>query len=392
MTPRIVHVELGARSYDVVIGAGLMDELGERVRGVMGRSPKRAFVVADEGLPAGVADRARRSLAAASFACSLATLAPSEERKSLGTLATFVERLAASNHERHEPVIALGGGIVGDVAGFAAATYRRGVPFVQVPTTLLAMVDASVGGKTGVNLLVRDGQGKASLRKNYIGAFHQPRLVLADVDVLRSLAEREYRAGIAECLKHGLIAGDLGDAALFDWTLARREAILARDAGTLVELVARNVAIKAKVVSADESETAPDEVGGRALLNLGHTFGHAIETLANLSPDADPSHAPLRHGEAVGLGLCAAARCAVAAGLAAPALHERVVASVASFGLPTRVVGLPASDWVVHLMRADKKTIGDRLRLVLPTEMGRARVVRDVLVAHILAAIDSLRA
>jgi 3-dehydroquinate synthetase len=304
-----VRVELGARGYDVVAGVGILDRLGALViKSGAGRRGGRAMLISDEGLPRTTVAAAMRSLAQADLDVSHLRLPATEADKSLATAHKIVLEMARARMDRSEPLITLGGGIIGDLAGFAAAIYRRGVPVVQCPTTLLSMVDASVGGKTGVNLAV--GEGPGSLKKNMVGAFHQPRLVAADVDTLTSLADRPFRAGLAECIKHGMIAGDWGDPGLLDWTIQAIPAALARDSATLTELVMRNVAVKAAVVGRDEREEAPQ--GGRALLNLGHTFAHAIETLPSLSPDGDLNKAPLQHGEAVALGLVAAARCAAA--------------------------------------------------------------------------------
>jgi 3-dehydroquinate synthase len=248
------------------------------------------------------------------------------------------------------------------------------------------MVDASVGGKTGVNLAA----GGGDLHKNMVGAFHQPRAVIADVDVLRSLPERFFRAGLAECVKHAMIGADWGDPGLVDWTASARARIAAHDTGTLIELVSRNVRIKATVVGRDEREE--DQSGGRALLNLGHTFAHAIEPLPGLSPDGNPAHAPLQHGEAVALGLVAAARGAVALGKCPADLADRTVALLNDFGLPTRVRGLPPADQVLARMHHDKKVLGGRLRLILPTAPGRAAVIADPPQAAVITAIDAIRA
>ncbi|MCA9311220.1 MAG: iron-containing alcohol dehydrogenase, partial [Phycisphaerales bacterium] len=263
--PTITPVQLAERSYDIVVGAGVLDELGPRAKALV--PGRHAFLVTDHNLPRSTIARARTSLEAAGFRVTEASANATEPEKSLATVERLLEAVGRARLERRDPVIALGGGIVGDVTGFVAASYRRGVPFIQCPTTLLAMVDASVGGKTGVNLVIG-----GALRKNMVGAFWQPRTVLADIATLASLPERERRAGLAECLKHGLICAAT-DPALFDWTVAHADAIARLDAPALTELVTRNVAVKAAVVAGDEREEASS--GGRALLNLGHTFGHA---------------------------------------------------------------------------------------------------------------------
>ncbi|MDX2117816.1 MAG: 3-dehydroquinate synthase family protein [Planctomycetota bacterium] len=383
-----IHVQLAERSYDVEVGAGVLSALGSLTRQRVGARASRAMLVHDAGLPAGLVDSAKATLGAAGFAVSEATVEADERHKTLATIERLCLAMARAKIERGEPLIALGGGIIGDAAGFAASMYRRGVPVVQCPTTLLSMVDASVGGKTGVNLDL--GDAKPS-KKNLLGAFHQPALVLADVSTLRSLPGRQLRCGLAECIKHGLLAAEFGDAGLLSWIDANLDAMLAMDAAALGELVARNVAIKAKVVAGDEREEAEDG-GGRALLNLGHTFGHAIEPIKSLSPDADPTHAPLHHGEAVALGLVAACRCAGLMNLVDASLGERVGALLTRAGLPTRVRGLPPTDDIVEAMSHDKKVLGGVLRLVLPVGEGRCRVVTDAPMHAVRAAIDSLRA
>ncbi|MBL8759681.1 MAG: 3-dehydroquinate synthase [Phycisphaerae bacterium] len=387
MTLSRVQVSLdGTRDYEVLVGHSLTGTLADRVRALCPNAA-RAFIVIDDGLP----ELARANLASAlsrrQFATAGITIRPSEPDKSLETLDRVLVAIAESRHERRDPVIALGGGIVGDVAGFAAATYRRGVPVIQCPTTLLSMVDASVGGKTGVNLRTPDG----SLKKNLVGAFHQPRLVVADISLLSSLPDRQLRAGMAECVKHALLSGQFGDPTLLPWIESSAPAILSRDSGTLAELVSRNVAIKARVVAGDEREEAESIVGGRALLNLGHTFGHAIETLPNLSPTGQPTDAPLHHGEAVALGIMAALETAVSYRVASPSLRDRVGSLLSRLGLPTKVRGLPPSDRVLELMGHDKKVQGGVLRLVLPHDGGVCIVKDNPSLAIVLGAIDSIR-
>jgi 3-dehydroquinate synthase len=367
-----VTVNLGPRSYDVVIGSGTLASLGATVAGSAPAKPRRAVLAFDQGLPTKTVEVIERSIAAAGIALVRFGLTATEERKSLDQLAALLAFMAGERVERSEPLIALGGGIVGDLAGFAAASYRRGIPFVQCPTTLLSMVDASVGGKTGVNL---PGPGQ-SLLKNMAGAFHQPRAVVIDVTTLNSLPDRHFRAGLAECIKHGMIAADWGDPSLAEWTAARLPRILARDSSALTELIARNVRIKAAVVQEDEREEAAD--GGRALLNLGHTFAHAIETIATLSPDGDPAHAPLLHGEAVALGLIAASATSEAAGHAPTGLRTATESRLSAAGLPTRIAGLPDAPELLARMAHDKKVSAGRLRLILPTAPGHAAVFEDV--------------
>ncbi len=388
-----VPVNFGSRSYSVRIGDGLLDELGPIVRERLAPA-RRAFLTVDSALPQSTIDRATSSLRGSGLDVSITTLHATEPEKSLATLERLLVELARTRHERRDPVIALGGGIVGDVAGFAASIYRRGVPVVQCPTTLLSMVDASVGGKTGVNLSTDANSGDgASIKKNLVGAFHQPSAVVADIGTLRSLPERHFRSGLAECIKHGMIGAVAGDPGLFEWTSAKLDAILAQEPRTLIELVARNVKIKAAVVAGDEREEAESAAGGRALLNLGHTFGHAFEPIATLSPDGNPANTPLQHGEAVALGLLAATRCAELSGeQLAPVTSVTLEAMLARTRLPTRIIGLPLTDSIVASMMHDKKVQGGELRLVLPIQGFSARIVNAPSMAAVRRAIDSLRA
>jgi 3-dehydroquinate synthetase len=384
-----VTVNLGPRSYDVAIGAGTLRRLGETTRTVLGRTPAKAFVAYDTSIPPGTLRACKDSLSEAGIRPYVYGLNPKEQQKSLGLLGHFLVRMASHRIERDEPMITLGGGLCGDLAGFAAAVYRRGIPLIQCPTTLLSMVDASVGGKTGVNLLLREG-GEETLLKNVVGAFHQPRAVVVDVHTLKSLPDRDFRCGLAECIKHAMIAADWGDPGLADWTVSNLGRILARDAAALAELIARNVRIKAAVVAKDEREEL--DQGGRALLNLGHTFGHAIETIPGLSPDGDPANAPLQHGEAVALGLVAATVASESAGRGEPGLRAGVVSLLESAGLPTRIGGLPGAPELLARMAHDKKAVGGRLRLILPVAPGRAAVFDDVPESAIVAGWDAVRA
>ncbi|MFT5422694.1 MAG: 3-dehydroquinate synthetase [Phycisphaerales bacterium] len=389
-----VRVQLADRSYDVVIGRGVLGSVAQLTTKALGGAPKRAYCVIDTGVPETMVEKLDEALEGAGVAASSSAFEPSEAVKSIETWAELMTELAATGQERGEPVICLGGGIVGDVGGFVASGYRRGVPVIQCPSTLLAMVDASVGGKTGVNLDVEFDEG-ARLLKNLVGAFHQPRLVLADTALLDSLDDRQFRAGLAECLKHGLIAAGIAGFAgddLLGWTETNLDKILDGDHATLDELVTRNVSLKAHVVAGDEHENAPSSVGGRALLNLGHTFGHAIETLPGLSPVAgDPGLSPLLHGEAVALGLVAACATAKELGLAEASLRERVEALVSRAGLPTCVAGLPDNEDLLMAMSHDKKARGGSLRLVLPTSAGTAVVVEDPSRDAIFAGLDAIR-
>lgn len=387
--PSAVRVELGDRSYSVLIAPRLLDTLGERIATLFGQG-RRAFLVYDAGLPDALVIAASRSLAHHGFTVSSASVQADETQKSLGAAARLLTDLARSRHERGEPVIALGGGITGDIAGFVASTYRRGVPVVQCPTTLLSMVDASVGGKTGVNLALETG-----LKKNMVGAFWQPSLVLADVAALSSLPDRHLRAGLAECLKHGLIGAMWSDASLFEWTVAALPRILARDEATLVEFISRNIALKARVVEADEREESPrrgSPAGGRMLLNLGHTFAHVLEALPGATP-ADPPHAaPLHHGEAVALGLLAAAAAGDALGITDPSVRPSITRALAQAGLPSLASGLPSSADLAEAMGDDKKASGGSIRIIVPTRLGHATVVTAPPGAALIVGYDAIRA
>jgi 3-dehydroquinate synthetase len=381
-----IPVAASGHRYDVIIGE-VLPEVG-RVLAAAGllRTGSRIFIGHDEALPESGVTLAVRSLTDAGAKVSTLGIPATESSKTLEGAEPILVHLARSRHERGEPVIALGGGIVGDVVGFAAAIYRRGVPVVQIPTTLLAMVDASIGGKTAVNLAV-DG----ALMKNLVGAFHQPSLVIADITLLASLPERQLRCGLAECIKHGMIGAEFGEANLLDWIDQNAASILGRDPAVLTELVARNVALKAAVVALDEREEASD--GGRALLNLGHTFGHAIETVESAAPENAPEPG-IHHGEAVALGLIAAAHAAQDAGLCDPSHRwsERISSVVRRCGLPARARGLPPPEDILDRMAHDKKVKGGVLRLVLPIGPGRAAFIPDPPRAAVVAAIRAISA
>jgi 3-dehydroquinate synthase len=379
-TDRTVRVEVPGQPYEVRIGSGLLSQLGEFLNSLgLARPGSHAFIAYDSRLPDATVAAARQSVESAGLRVSSAFVVADEASKSISALEALLVRLAQSRHERREPLIALGGGIVGDLAGFAAAIYRRGVPVIQCPTTLLSMVDASVGGKTGINFAI--GPGESDFLKNLIGAFHQPALVLADVSTVASLPDRQFRSGIAECIKHGLLSADFGDPDLLGWTTSHMETIVARDAATLIELIHRNVAVKAAVVKGDERELSP--AGGRALLNLGHSFGHAIETLPGLD---------LLHGEAVALGLMAATTCSAAMNRCPKALPDEVKAVLTKAGLPTQLQGLPPDDQLLARMAHDKKVEGGSLRLILPLGTGRSMVVRDPSAAQIQVGWAAIRA
>jgi 3-dehydroquinate synthase len=310
----------------------------------------------------------------------------------LSTYQKHLAQIAATGHSRVDPVIALGGGIVGDLAGFVAASYRRGVPVIQCPTTLLSMVDASVGGKTGFNLEVVTEDGRRGLLKNLVGAFWQPSGVIADIDVLDSLEARQRRSGLSECVKHGFISAGLGHDGLLDWMIEHFDSIARFDPAIIAELVQRNVSLKASVVALDEREDT-SKPGGRMLLNFGHTFGHAIETIAHLSPDpSNPSLAPLHHGEAIALGMVAACRASEIQLGTDSSIGDELCRMLTRAGLPTRVAGLPSNTELVERMSHDKKATGDTIRVIYPSRRGVCQVVQGASGGSISAGFDSIRA
>lgn len=344
-----IEVRSAQGAYPVVIGARLLDALGEFCEQLcLGR---RALVVASEAVERLYGARARASLEARGFRVHRAVIPDGEEHKTHTTLLSLYDACVEAGLDRTSFVVALGGGVVGDVAGFAAATYMRGIDCVQVPTTLLAQVDASIGGKTGVN----HPRGK-----NLIGAFHQPRGVLADVESLATLPEREYRSGLAEVVKYGLIA----DEELFSHLERECEALGRREARLLAPVVARCASIKGKVVEADEKEA-----GLRAILNYGHTVGHAIE--------AATGYQRFTHGEAVAVGMVVEGRLSVMLGLLDEGAFQRSVELIERAGLPSRAAGVPF-DAVLDAMTKDKKARDGRLRFALLDGLGSARVVDDV--------------
>jgi 3-dehydroquinate synthase len=349
-----VRVPLGPRSYDVLIGRGLFDRAGAHIRAL--DHAARVAVVTDEHVAETQLPRLANSLEHVGVAHAVITVPPGEGSKSFSRLEQVLDSLLEARIERGDLVLALGGGVVGDLAGFAAAVLRRGVRFVQAPTTLLAQVDSSVGGKTGINS--RHG-------KNLIGAFHQPALVLADLDALDTLPPREFRAGYAEVAKYGLI----DDAAFFGFLEARWREVFSGGPARR-EAVARSCAAKARVVGEDERET-----GVRALLNLGHTFGHALEAATGFS-------ARLLHGEAVAVGMRLAFSFSARLGLAAAKDAERVTAHLAAVGLPARIRDIPGAPLDSRTLMAhiaqDKKVARGRLTFILARGIGRAFAARDV--------------
>ncbi len=349
-----VEVATPGGRYDVMAGGNLIPNMARRLRDMCG-GRGRVFIVSNPMVSQLWLGDIRTSLEDAGFEVDSALIGDGEQHKNLDSVSRLYDRLAANRHDRDTVVIALGGGVVGDTAGFAAATFMRGLPLIHVPTTLLAQVDSSVGGKVAVNH--REG-------KNLIGAFHQPRLVISDVNTLQTLPDRAFSEGMAEVIKTAVIGGE----SLFG--LIEREAaeIASRDPLTLREMVAGCVRVKAGVVSEDERDT-----GKRLLLNLGHTFAHALEAACG--------YGGVSHGEAVAAGTCMAVRLSHALGLAHPDLHDRVSRLICRFGLRDRASNLraaPAPGQVEEYLASDKKRRQGRLRFVLPVNVGDVRLVEDV--------------
>ncbi len=351
-----VHVPLGARAYDILIGPGLLGRAGEEIAPLLTR-PRVAIVT--ESRVAGLHLSALEAgLAAAGVESAALILEPGEGAKSWPVLERVVEWLLAEKVERGDVVLAFGGGVIGDLAGFASAILRRGVRFVQIPTSLLAQVDSSVGGKTGIN---------SPRGKNLIGAFHQPSLVLADIAVLGTLAARDFLAGYGEVVKYGC----LGDLAFFEWLEAHGPALAAGDMDLREEAVRRSVQAKADIVVADEREH-----GVRALLNLGHTFGHALEAATGYDG------ARLLHGEGVAIGMVLAFELSARLGLMAQEAPSRLRAHLAAMGMKKDLADIPGelpdADGLLGLMAQDKKVVAGRMRYVLARGIGEAFVAEDV--------------
>jgi 3-dehydroquinate synthase len=342
-----LFVALGSRSYPIHIGAGLVDRAALFAAHVAGR---RAAVVTNETVAPLFADRIEASLRAAGATTLRVVLPDGESFKTLETLNRIFDTLLTANADRRTVIVALGGGVVGDIAGFAAATYQRGIPYIQVPTTLLAQVDSSVGGKTAVN---------HPLGKNMIGAFHQPLAVIADTATLATLPDRELAAGLAEVVKHGAIR----DVKFLDWIDVNAQALRSRDPAALAHAIRRSCEIKAAVVAEDERET-----GSRALLNFGHTFGHAIES--------GMGYGTWLHGEAVAAGMALAARFSARQGRIESVAAERLVAVMKKLGLPVDAPEMPSDRWMEYMAR-DKKNRDGRVTLILLDRLGSASIVKD---------------
>jgi 3-dehydroquinate synthase len=354
---RNVRVELGSRSYEVLIGAGLLDSLGDQLQKL--QAGRRCAVISDSNVAPLYAEQVLHSLRSVGFEPLLLTVPAGERSKSMPQVTEICEKLATSGFDRSSWIVALGGGVIGDLAGFAASIYYRGIPFVQIPTSVVAQVDSSVGGKTGVN---------AKAGKNLIGSFHQPKLVVADVQTLESLPEREFLEGFAEIIKHAIIRNEALFAQLGDF-----------DKTQLVDLIARNVEIKAGIVSADETETK----GQRALLNFGHTIGHGIENAAG--------YGRYLHGEAISLGIVAAARLSVKkAGLSQEAC-DQILLRLKQFKLPQKLPPDISTETILSALETDKKFVNGQIRFVLCPKIGDAMVSKEVTRQEIIDAIEDLR-
>jgi len=356
MTIDTCHVSLGAKSYDIHIGENLLERTGAIIGPMLPRP--FAFVVTDRHVDAAQGARLAKGLGAAGIGFHKIVLTPGESAKSMRGLEALAEELIGAGVERRDMILAFGGGVVGDLAGFAAAIVRRGCRFAQLPTTLLAQVDSAIGGKTAVN---------SAHGKNLIGAFHQPSIVIADVSALGTLPERELKAGYAEVVKYGA----LGDEAFFAWLENRGGAILKGDLAARRVAVKRSCETKAEIVAADERET-----GARALLNLGHTFGHALEAAFDYSTE-------LLHGEAVAAGMSLAFDFSVSKGVCPPADAARLKAHLKAVGLPTGLRDLQggadlSADALLRHMFQDKKVEGGALTFILVRRLGEAFIAKSI--------------
>ena len=346
----VVKVSLGDRDYDIEIGTSL-DQIGGRIQG-LGFGQKIAFIT-NPTVKKLYGQRVVDSLKAAGFLVLSIEIPDGEQYKTLDWANAIYSALLINSFDRKSALVAVGGGVIGDLTGFAAATFMRGVPLIQVPTTLLAMVDSSVGGKTGVN---------HAMGKNMIGAFYQPKKVLMDLDVLKSLPQAEFLAGMAEVIKYGVI----WDASFFEYLDRKRDKILALDREALSHIIQRSCEIKAEVVSKDEREG-----GLRAILNFGHTVGHAIETAENYT---------MRHGEAVAIGMVYASKLAHKTGLCDASVPERVEKLIRSYGLPTNLAALsrkPSVTEIMDAMQIDKKAEDGKVKFVLPKKIGEVVVTGE---------------
>jgi 3-dehydroquinate synthase len=357
-----VPVSLGERSYDVVIGHGILSALGHTVR-ELGLGPKE-MIVTSKGLWPLYGKPVQDSLAAAGFDVSVAQMNDDEEAKSVQTVMSLYDKLVENEFDRNSGMVAVGGGVVGDVAGFAAATFMRGMRFVQVPTTLLAQVDSSIGGKTGVNL---------PGGKNLVGAFYQPTIVWTDVSTLKTLPERELRSGLAEVIKYAVVA----DPALFETLEREIRSFSEATTDALIDIVSRCCSIKARIVEQDERDH-----GVRSTLNYGHTAGHALETLTN--------YTQYTHGEAVALGMIVAARVSREIGATDQTTVEKQERLISAAGLPTRIDRLTDPQSIVRQLTRDKKRLAGHTRWVLPKTIGGVFLTNEVPLEVVLRVVKDL--
>ncbi len=344
-----IRVGLGDRAYDILIEEGLLASIGSDLS--KRKIAKRYIVVADDHVASLLGNKLMDSLAQGGVDAELITFPHGEASKNLQTMTDLASKLAQLGVDRKDALIALGGGVTGDITGFLAAIYMRGIPFVQIPTTLLAQVDSSVGGKTGVD--IPEG-------KNLVGCFYQPQCVYIDSAVIKSLPETELLNGLAEVIKYAVIY----DADFFDFLRDKREAILARDLAVLEEVIHRCCTIKAEVVAADEKESDL-----RRILNFGHTLGHAVEAASNYA---------LAHGLAVGLGMVAAGKLAVGKGIFSEPAAVQMEELIAAYGLPVAIPNEFRGEQLKAYLKTDKKTVGGRPFFVLPTEIGKVIITDDV--------------
>lgn len=358
-----VHVALGERSYDITIAEGSLTQVGEITRAALGNRTRKLALISNPQVHGHFGKLIEKSLKKASFVTLTHLMGDGERAKSLKTAERAWSFLIANRFERGDAIVALGGGVVGDLAGFVAACFQRGIHFVQIPTTLLAQIDSSVGGKTAVN---------HPLGKNLIGAFHQPKAVIIDPSVLRTLPPRELRAGMYEALKYGVI----WDRSLFDFIRDHQSKVEALDAAALAHIIQRSCEIKAEVVTSDERES-----GLRKILNYGHTIGHALEAVTH--------YRRLKHGEAVGYGMKAAANIAMKAGLLAKEERSAIDDGVEALGRLPRINDLPAPE-ILTAMTLDKKASQGKVPLILPTKIGEVVVRADIAPAVIRASVKEL--
>ena len=355
-----VNVILQERSYPIFVGTNTLDQIASQLKEIVPNCT-HTVIICDERVEATFGYMVRDALTQTGKRTSLFVIPSGEENKSMANLAQLWAQMLDEKTDRKSVVVAIGGGVVGDLAGFAAATYTRGLRFVQVPTTLLAMVDSSVGGKTGINL---------PSAKNMIGAFWQPHAVWIDTNTLRSLPEREFRSGLAEVVKYGVIL----DASFFEYLEQNADAILARSPTPIETIVRRSCELKAQVVSQDERETT----GLRAILNYGHTFGHAIE--------AKTSYGRFLHGEAISIGMTMAGQLALRLELWPSQCQKRQTALLSKFQLPISFSEIAGSK-LIEAMQLDKKTEHGKLNFILPTRIGSVRTVSNCEYHDILGAI-----